>query len=262
MNPLSAPGLNEACQAEGLPWRVAVVAETASTNDSLREQAAAGAAAGCVLFAEAQTAGRGRRDNRWLAPPGQDLMFSLLLRPQAAVYLWPRVTTLAALAVCLAIEDQLPLRPLIKWPNDIYLDGRKVSGLLAEVAGAADALVLGIGLNVNTRTFPPGLEGVATSLLAALPAPGVRWLDRQALAVALLRELDRQLQRIDEGFAEAVDEVRRRSWLLGRQIRALVAGREVFGRVLDLNAEGHLLLALPDGSSLALASADSVRQVV
>lgn len=247
-----------------LPWQVRVEDEVTSTSDVVKEAAQAGAQPGLVLFAESQTAGRGRRDNRWITPPGQDLMLSLLLVPQAPTALWSRVTTLAAIAICRAIEDELPLQPRIKWPNDIYIQDRKVAGLLAEVVSTSAGLqlVLGIGLNVNTCDFPAELAGSATSLRAALFGSSPRPLDRHPIARALLRHLHHQLGHITDDFCTAIAEVRERAWLLGRQIRATVEGREIYGRAMDLTAEGHLLLALPDGSSLALTSAESVRQVV
>jgi BirA family biotin operon repressor/biotin-[acetyl-CoA-carboxylase] ligase len=247
-----------------LPWRVRVVDEIGSTSDAVREAAMAGETSGLVLFAESQTAGRGRRQNRWLAPRGKDLMFSLLLQPEAPTPLWPRLTTLAALALCRAVEDELPLRPLIKWPNDLYVNDRKVSGLLADVVSTRSGLmlVLGIGLNVNTRQFPPELEGAAASLLGSMPFAQTPELDRNSLAAAVLQQLHAQFQRIEDGFHEAVAETRERSWLLGRQIRATVDGCELYGRAVDLDSEGRLLLALPDGDVTTLGSAESVRRVV
>lgn len=265
MSSLDEAFLRQECEAAGLPWHVCVVEETASTSDDLRAAAVRGEASGQVLFAETQTAGRGRRDNRWITPPGQDLMFSLLLRPETPLPLWPRLTTLAALAICKAVEEELPLAPQIKWPNDLFLNGRKFSGLLAEAVSGPQGpvLVLGIGINVNSRTFPPELETTATSLLKALPENVlVKELDRTRLAAGLLRELHLQFSKADRDFAEAVDEVRERSWLLGRQIRALADGIEVYGRATDLTAEGHLMLTLPDGSLRTLTSAEGVRQVI
>jgi len=259
------PSLNaDLLNSPDLPWRVQVVEEIGSTSDAVREAALAGADAGLVIFAESQTAGRGRRENRWLAPKGKDLMFTLLLRPEAPIALWSRITTLAALAICRAIEEELPLRPQIKWPNDIYVHDRKVSGLLAEAVTTPSGLmlVLGIGLNVNTREFPPELSASATSLITALPAAPVAELDRRSLAATLLAQLHEQLQLIEHGFHEAVAGVRARSWLIGKAIRATVEGQEIYGRALDLDSEGHLILALPDGSVRTLSSAESVRQVV
>jgi len=256
MIPLSADALND----ETLPWHVTVLDEVHSTSDWLKSQAAE-LPVSTVVFTESQTAGRGRRDNRWIAPRGKDLMFSLLLKPDAPLQQWPRITTLAALAVCKAIEAELPLQPRIKWPNDIYLSDRKISGLLAETVSHRDGmrLVLGIGLNVNSLDFPP--EIAATSLLRELHSHALPELDRNSLASRLLHCLHTEFRRITADFTTAVAEVRTRSWLLGRQIRAQAPQGEVFGRVLDLNEEGHLILELPDGSTHALTSADEVRRV-
>jgi len=256
MIPLSADALN----AETPPWHVIVLDEIHSTSDWLKSQAAE-MPVGTAVFAESQTAGRGRRDNRWIAPRCKDLMFSLLLKPDTPLQQWPRITTLAALAVCKAIEAELPLQPRIKWPNDIYLSDRKISGLLAETVSHHDGmrLVLGIGLNVNSLDFLS--EIAATSLLRELHSPALPELDRNLLASRLLQSLHTEFQRIGDDYTTAIAEVRERSWLLGRQIRAKAPQGEVFGRVLDLNEEGHLILELPDGSTRALTSADEVRRV-
>lgn len=253
MIPLEASALHD----DTLPWHVTVLDEVGSTSDWLKQNAAS-LPVGTVVFTESQTAGRGRRDNRWIAPRGKDLMFSLLLKPAASMEQWPRITTLAALAICKAIESELPLQPRIKWPNDVYLSDRKVSGLLAETVSTGDGMriVLGIGLNVNARDFPPELS--ATSLLLDLASPAMREIDRNALASRLLSSLHAEFERIHD-FPAAIAEVRERSWLIGRQIRCHTEGREMHGRVIDLNEEGHLMLALPDGSSRALTSAEEIR---
>lgn len=257
MIPLSADALTD----DALPWRVHVFDELGSTSDWLKQNASR-EPVGTVIFTESQTAGRGRRDNRWLAPRGKDLMFSMLLKPDASLEKWPRLTTLAALAICKAIEAELPLQPRIKWPNDIYLGDLKTSGLLAETVSTREGLVLvlGIGLNVNTLDFPPELS--ATSLLQKIASPVFREIDRNTLAKRLLECLHGEFQRLDDDFSAAIAEVRERSWLLHRQIRAQTAHGEVFGRVLDLDEEGHLLLETGDGSVQTLASADHVRAVM
>lgn len=256
MIPLDAAALNDST----LPWHVTVLDEVNSTSDWLKQRAAA-LPVGTVVFTESQTAGRGRRDNRWLAPRGKDLMFSLLLRPDAPFEKWPRITTIAALAICKAIEAELPLQPRIKWPNDIYLSDRKVSGLLAETVSTPSGmfLVLGIGLNVNTLEFPPDIP--ATSLLKQLSSPLLHEIDRNALASRLLLALHDECQHLDDDFSAAIAAVRERSWLLGRQIRARTPQGEVFGRAIDLDEEGHLILELTDGSTHTLSSAEEVRRV-
>ncbi len=256
MTPLDAKALNDPT----LPWHVTVWEEVGSTSDWLRQRASE-AKVGTVVFAEEQTAGRGRRENRWIAQRGKDLMFSLLLKPEAGMDKWPRITTLAALAICKAIETELPLQPLIKWPNDIYMSDRKLCGLLAETMTTADGmrLVLGIGINVNSIDFPPDIP--ATSLLRELPSPALRELDRNALAQRLLEVLHHTFLCLDDDYSSAVAEVRTRSWLLGKQIRATLEGQEIFGRVLDLNEEGHLILEASDGHRQTLSSAENIRQI-
>ena len=245
------------------PWRVRVLDEVTSTNDVVRDLGLAGEPHGAVVFAEHQTSGRGRRQNKWLPPRGMDLMFSVLLRSDAPASLWPRITPLAALAICKGIEHELPLTPSIKWPNDVYLADRKIAGLLAEslTSPSGSFIVLGIGINVNTTTLPDDIRATATSLILELRS-GVPMINRNSLAVAILQSLDHELNRIDSGFASAMEEVRSRSWLIGKTIRATADGAEVFGRATDLNHEGHLVIALHDGSSRALSSADDVRWVV
>lgn len=231
--------------------------ELASTSDHVRELGLAGYPHGLVVFAEAQSAGRGRRDNRWTSEAGQDLLLSILLRPQVRMERWPRLTTLAALAICRAIENTTPLRPVIKWPNDIYLGDHKCAGILAEsfIGSTGAFMVLGIGLNVNTRDYPSDLP--ATSLRRETPQEKIH--DRNALAIALLKQLNQLVMSWDEGFAPVVDEVRRRSWLLGKTITARMEGRPVEGVVVDLNQEGHLLVRQGEGTILTLSSAEQVR---
>jgi BirA family transcriptional regulator, biotin operon repressor / biotin---[acetyl-CoA-carboxylase] ligase len=260
---LDAVQISEGLGPPPTAWEVRVHEEVASTSDLVRDLGMAGGQHGLVIFAEHQTAGRGRRENRWLMPRGSGLMFSMLLRPQAPMALWPRLTTLTALAICKGIESELPLSPRIKWPNDIYLTDKKVSGLLAEsfTSTGGSFIVIGIGLNVNNTTFPPELQDTATSLCRELQSE-VPVINRNALAAALLRSLHEEFTRLDDGFSEAMEEVRTRSWLIGKTIRARVDGREIFGRATDLNHEGHLQLALPEGSVRSLSSADEVRWVV
>jgi BirA family biotin operon repressor/biotin-[acetyl-CoA-carboxylase] ligase len=234
--------------------------ELGSTSDYARELGLAGHPHGLVVFAESQTAGRGRRDNRWSSEPGMDLAVSILLRPEARMEHWPRVTTLAALAICRAMETVASaVNAMIKWPNDVYLDDRKSAGILAETFAQSDGafMVLGIGVNVNTMVYPPELSRTATSLKLA----SGREVDRNAFAIALLKALDRIVPLVGQshGFAEALHEVRQRSWLMGKALTALVDGREVRGVAAGLNDEGHLLVRDERGVEMALSSAEQVR---
>lgn len=257
--PLEVRRLSAALAGHIVGGEVQVHEELPSTSDLARELGAAGHLHGLVVFAENQTSGRGRRENRWTAPPGQDILCSMLLRPTVRMEYWARLTTLAALAICRAVETTTPLHPEIKWPNDVFVQDKKCAGILAEtfISETGSYMVLGIGLNVNTDRYPPELRETATSLRVA--CGDGRLLDRNLIAIALLKQLDRLLPLWEQGYASVIDEVRRRSRLLGHVIRARMDGREVEGMAADLSEEGHLLLTLADGSSLTLTSAEQVR---
>ena len=175
-----------------LGHRIIVLQSTRSTNDFLRRMLTPELPEGVVVFAEEQTAGRGQRANRWESAAHLGLWFSLLLRPHLSLAESARLTSWAAEAVAATIRRELALEPRIKPPNDVYIGERKVCGVLVEtVAGpSADfAAIVGIGLNVNQplEAFPADLRDRAGSLALAAG----RVFDRRAVAVALLRELDR-----------------------------------------------------------------------
>ncbi len=170
---------------------IIVLEETASTNDVAWEAMERGAAAGFVVFAERQTKGRGQYGRRWESAPCQGLWFSVLLRPAMTLRESPRLTSLLAEVVSATIAEETGCTPTIKPPNDIYIAGRKVAGVLVEGRTASDGsyvAVAGIGINVNqaVEDFPEELRGTAGSLAMATG----RKIDRSKLAIALLKNLD------------------------------------------------------------------------
>ena len=258
--PLDLGRLRAALAGQAIGCEVEAHEELTSTSSHARDLGRAGHAHGLVVFAESQTAGRGRRDNRWSGAARQDLMFSTLLRPGSDAERFPRLATLAALGLARGVEAAGAFAPQIKWPNDLLLHGRKFCGVLAEMFAAPDGpfLVLGIGMNVNRASFPPELEGKATSLFLE---SGRKVMDRTALAIALLRALQSALESWNAGFGVVLEEVRRRSFLLGRRIRARVGGGTIEGVAHDLGPEGGLLVRRDDGVLLELNSADEVRVI-
>jgi BirA family biotin operon repressor/biotin-[acetyl-CoA-carboxylase] ligase len=174
---------------------IVVVEETASTNDLAWEAAERGAAAGFVVFAERQTKGRGQYGRRWESAPYTGLWFSVLLRPAMTLPESPRLTSLLAEVVAATIAAETDCTPTIKPPNDIYIAGRKIAGVLVEGRTAGDGsyiAVAGIGINVNQtiEDFPEELRATAGSLLMATG----RRIDRSKLASALLRTLDQSIR--------------------------------------------------------------------
>src|SRR6266481_9230210 len=170
---------------------VIVLQRTGSTNDAILE-IAQDSKEGLVLFAEQQTAGRGQRGNRWESPARKGLCFSILLRPKIDINESMGLTAWAAEAVADTIRKEFSLEPTIKLPNDIRIDRRKVAGVLVEMRAqdkAQHLAIIGVGINVNQsrEDFPKELQNRAISLAMALG----RQVDRQKLAVAVLRNLDR-----------------------------------------------------------------------
>lgn len=171
--------------------KIVIVEETSSTNDLAWQMAQQGSPDGLVVTAESQTGGRGQRGNRWESAAHRGLWFSILLRPKIGPIDSARLTDWAAEAVALTIKEETGLEAQIKLPNDIYLDLRKVAGVLVEMRvekNGGYAAIVGIGVNVNhaDRDFSEQLRKSAGSLAMAAG----RQFDRQVLALALLQKLD------------------------------------------------------------------------
>jgi BirA family biotin operon repressor/biotin-[acetyl-CoA-carboxylase] ligase len=225
----------------GLPF--IHLAEIDSTNLEARRRAEAGLTHGACLAADFQSAGRGRLDRRWQAPRASCLLFSLLLRPALALSEVFSLTNLAAVAVCQAVEGMSDLRPLIKWPNDVYLDGRKLAGILTEFTCRAERLdhvVVGVGLNVNlTAAQLAKLPAPAASLRAA---SGQAW-DRALLMAAILGQADALYRRLMAGGrAELTQAYNARSWLQDRRVQVRDAGEVRVGLARGVADDGALLL--------------------
>ena len=171
---------------------IVVLDQAGSTNDAILQIANANSKEGLVVFAEHQTAGRGQRGNRWESAAGKGLWFSILLRPTIDLASSPQLTAWAAEAISDAIQNEFPLTPTIKPPNDVQIDECKVAGVLLEMRAQKNAphlAIAGIGVNVNQsrEDFPKELQSRAISLAMALG----KQVDRQKFAIALLRKLDR-----------------------------------------------------------------------
>lgn len=205
--------------------------QTDSTNERAKHLAAAGAPHGTLVTADAQTAGRGRQGRTWVAPPGRALLMSVVLHVNDR-------TPLAPLAAAVAVCHAFPEADGIKWPNDVWVDGRKVAGILIEGRPQAGWAVLGVGLNVATEAdeFPADLRDTATSLRAAGSSVAI---PRRALA-ALLPVLDAWL----EAPADAVlAEWRERDALRGHAVRW--SGGE--GVAVGVDDDGSLLVETDAG---------------
>lgn len=218
-----------------------------STNRMGMAWAAEGAPNGAVVLAEYQTRGKGRHGRAWQAAAGQNLLFSVILRPVLTPARYGLLTLAGSLAVKEAIAPLVaPSRVQIKWPNDILIEGQKCCGILSESAiGPGAAVVIGIGLNVNQSVFPPDIADRATSVLLATG----RRVDRASLMADVLRQLDRMLSLLN-GSESALRD-RYVDSLLGRgEVFSvyLRANTQISGRIVGITATGAL--RIDDGQNL------------
>ena len=238
--------------------RVEVHAELDSTNRTAHALAEAGEPEGTIVIAEAQTRGQGRMGRPWVSPANLNLYISFVLRPRLDPADSARITLLAAVAVADTLKDHAPGPPRIKWPNDVLLRGRKVAGILSELAcepGRTLFVIVGIGVNLNfpRALMAPDIRDLATSVLEEAGGP----VDRVLFTRSLVRNLENRYIELEErGF-----EVIARSWnayarMEGAWVRARTAEAELVGRVRRLDANGFLELECRDGRTERVVSGD------
>jgi BirA family biotin operon repressor/biotin-[acetyl-CoA-carboxylase] ligase len=229
--PLRAGALTRALAADG--WRVEVLERAGSTNSVVVGRAGAGEPAGLVVVAERQLAGRGRLDRTWLSPARAGLTFSVLLRPSLPSAEWGWIPLLAGVAVARAVRAQAELDAVLKWPNDVLIDGRKVAGLLAETV-APGGVVVGVGLNVTTTR-----DELPHDAATSLRIEGAATTDRDTLLRAILRELTAVMSDVEQGR----HTYREMCSTIGRLVRIELPGNTVEGLAEGIDDDGRLVMA-------------------
>jgi BirA family biotin operon repressor/biotin-[acetyl-CoA-carboxylase] ligase len=217
-----------------------------STNDEAKRMAAQGAPHGTVIHADEQTAGRGRMAHTWFSPPG-NLYLSILLRTGQPLHRTPELSFLAALAVADTVEALLPrqTRAMLKWPNDVLVNGGKIAGILLE--HVEQATIMGIGLNVLQA---PSNSAYKTTTIVA--NGGIASVD--GARDILLDRLGRYLGTWQsQGFAPIRDQWLGRSYPIGAAIRATSGGNPIAGNFAGLDTDGALLLDTPQGQQRIVA---------
>jgi BirA family biotin operon repressor/biotin-[acetyl-CoA-carboxylase] ligase len=222
--------------------------ELDSTNRYLLDEAAAGAPDGVVAVADHQTAGRGRLERQWVAPPGSSLLVSVLVRPAPARADVHVIVMAAALALADAVARVAGFAPALKWPNDLIVGDRKLAGLLAEQT--ADALVVGAGCNVQWDSFPPDLESTATS--CSIEAG--RAVDRDALLDAFLDGLSARLA----SLGAVPGDYRARLATIGRAVRVVRADDDLVGVAVTVRDTGVLVVRDEEGHEHDVTAADVI----
>lgn len=212
---------------------------------------------GTVILSEEQLLGRGRRGRNWTSPKGTGIWMSLVLKPNIPPTEGVKMTQIAAAAVCKSIRELTGLNALIKWPNDIVINGKKICGILTEMAGELNEvnyIVVGIGINVNTDGFSSELKEKATSLFIE----GGRKIDRRELVVNILKNFE-VLYNIyikDLDLNETLAIVKNYSAILGKEIKIIQGNLEKKVRAIDINDEGLLLVQMDDGSEQLISSGE------
>ena len=234
-------------QARVIGRDIRVFEETTSTNDVIEKLARDGVKEGVVVFAESQTKGRGRLGRKWMSPTHKGLWFSVLLRPALSPQETTQLTVASATALRRAIKTVTGLTTDIKWPNDLLIGGKKVVGILTEMSAEVDRVrhvILGIGVDVNQKEFPPELRKVATSLKIEVGEE----ICRAELATEMLRELDLDYARIGDGkFSAVADEWEAGCATLGRNVSVQMGSRLIHGSAESLDDDGALLVRTEHG---------------
>lgn len=238
--------------------------ETDTTNNRARELALEGAPEGTLVVAEKQTAGRGRRGKVWESPLGTGIWMSLVLRPQIAPAEASVLTLLCGLATAEAIEAETGLSAGIKWPNDILVNGKKAVGILTEMdceMSEVHFVIPGIGINVNTASFPPEIAEIATSLYLECG----KTVSRRRLVHKVLERLEEHYETFlrTGSFAAMLEDYRKHCITLGKEVHVL--GREpFFAEALDITPEGELLVRRADNGKeeVVFSGEVSIRGVI
>lgn len=219
-----------------------------STNNRAKTLAASGAPHGMTVIADSQTGGRGRLGRSFFSPEHSGIYMTCILRPDCSPERAGLLTSLAAAATARAIEKTADTEVKIKWVNDLYIGGKKICGILSEAgigmeAGRLEYAVVGIGINVNRMVFPPELQEIATSIgneTGTVP-------ERNRLIAEILNQLDALYSELETG--SFLEENRKRSNVIGREVTVIEGGRQYPARALDIDDQGRLIIETETGKT-------------
>ncbi len=247
---LTPEGIQARLRSRVIARPLEVVGEVGSTNDRVMAAGRDGAPEGLAIIADRQTAGRGRLGRPWASPPGVGLYTSILLRPNLPANQVSLLSLVAGLAVAEGIESVVGLAPLLKWPNDLLVDGKKLAGILIETAGMESRVGyvgVGIGINVShtVQDLPEELRASATSLHLA-----TGWeISRGELAAEIYNRLDWWYREFSDGRSQIIlARGRERSAILGSSVDVLIGDERWRGLAVDLDADGALLVQEASGA--------------
>lgn len=224
-------------------------AQIDSTNQYAKKMGEEGEAEGLLVLADEQTSGKGRRGRQWSSPPAAAISMTLLLRPKIVPERISMVTLVMGMAVAGACRELYAVPAGVKWPNDIVLNGKKLSGILTEMSAeltAVNYIVIGVGINVNLKSFPEEIAQTATSLLLELGHP----VSRAELAAKVMERFERYYEIFlrTQDLSGLKEEYHSMLLNAGRTVRVLEPGNEYSGTALGIDELGRLLVKRQDGS--------------
>ena len=241
------------CGGGRIGHTVVLFESVGSTNSAASRMAEAGAREGTVVLAADQTAGRGRKGRGWYSSPDSSLVFSVILRPPQS---GETLTALLALSVLESL-DKVCEGAMIKWPNDIWIGGKKAAGILAESKGESVVLGMGIDVNDDEGSFPGELAETAVSLRMVAG----KWLDRGELLAGLLRNLERNYEIWErDGFGPMSFEMERRMLWMGMPVTIEEGAGTVSGVISGITVDGYLRLETEEGEKVYSSGDVSLRK--
>jgi BirA family biotin operon repressor/biotin-[acetyl-CoA-carboxylase] ligase len=233
-------------------------AEVSSTQDIAGKYAIDKAEEGTAVIAESQTLGKGRKGRAWLSPGSGGIYVSIILRPNIRPVNAVQIPLVVGVALAKAIRKSTSLDARIKWPNDIYINNKKVCGILAEISCEVDRInhiIVGIGINANTRMneLPSDIQEVATSIAAEYGKD----ISRAELLRSFFTELEEVYTTfINDGFDDARKQWKKLTNTLGVRVKIIEGDNETRGKALDIDEEGFLVFQADSGDTMHITSGD------
>lgn len=257
-NRLSAEVIRSALTGKNTDRKIVVLEETDSTNIAAKELAASGAPHGTVVAADRQTAGRGRMNRSFVSPSGKGLYMSVVIRPELDMKFVPMITSAAAVAASFAVEKLCGHEVQIKWVNDLYMNGKKICGILTEASldleiKSLEYAVVGIGINV--RSMKDDFDDELNLRAASVEDETGIVIDRNLLCAEILNNLDIWLGKIED--RSYILEYRRREYLTGKYISAEYGGKTISGTAVGIDRNANLMVELPNGEIINLNSGEA-----
>lgn len=255
---ISTEEIQVGLQTKRIGQQVMTYDSVVSTQILAHEAANNGSPEGTLILAEQQTGGKGRLGRPWHSPKGSGIWMSLIIRPEIPLPKAPQMTLLTAVAMARTIQKHVGVEAQIKWPNDIFIDGKKVCGILTELNAESDRinyLVIGIGTNVNLveSDFPPELQPIGTSLQIAAGNPVRR--------ASFIQDFCRQFEELYDlylqvGFSPIKTAWEASAYSIGKQVHVRTLQTAIYGTAIGLDSEGVLMVEDEMGNIHKVYSAD------